>query len=249
MLIPREERIERIRILLDERRHPERRVGLFSATNLTRLALRFGAMALAAWLVHSVIGANGLGSILTIVAVAAADWAVARLWARIGERVRQGYQTVGIVLACVVLLLFVLGQAAPDSFLVTSVKSGVGGFIARKNAELDQKSRSRMIPVTTAQSGSDQWQLIVDNRGSVAQGTLKEARAWCRGLGAEWSLPPSFDRWPKLTTYPDVGMLFYVWSREGHGIQVGDGKAPVVMASGGNTETTVRGVLCLMGVP
>jgi hypothetical protein len=248
-LILRDERIDRIKVLLDERRYPERRVGLFSPTNLTRLALRFGAMALAAWLAHRVFGAGGLGAILTIVAVAAADWAVAQLWGRIGEHVRQGYQTVGIVLACVVLLLFALGQAAPDSFLVTGIRKNVGGFIDRKNAELDQKQRSRMIPVSAEQSGSDQWQLIVDNRGSVAQGTLKEAREWCRGLGAEWNLPPDFDRWPRLSSYPDVGTLFYVWSRTGTGIQVGDGQAPSVMSSGGTTETTVRGVLCLMGVP
>lgn len=248
-LIPRDERIARITELLDQRRHPERRVGLFSATNLTRLALRFGAMAFAAALVQGVFGANGVGAVLTLVAVAAADWGVAQLWARIGDQVRRGYNTLGIVLACAVMLLFVMGQAKPDSFLVRTIKGGASGWIDRKNAELDRKNRSRMIPVSTEKSGSDHWQLIVDNRGSVAQGTLKEAREWCRGLGAEWNLPPTFDQWPRLESYPDVGTLFYVWSRTGAGIQVGDGKRPAVMTSGGTSETTTRGVLCLMGVP
>lgn len=248
-MVSREERIERIKVLIDERRHPERRVGILSPTNLTRIALRFGAMALASWLVQLIVGGTSVDIVATIVAVAGADWAVSKLWERIGDGVRRGYNTLGIVLACVVLLLFVLGQAAPNSFLVKAVKKSAGGFIEKKNAELNEKQRSRMIPVDPAKTGTDQWQLIVDNRGSVAQGTLVEAKKWCRELGAEWNVPPEFDRWPRLGSYPDVGRLFYVWSRNGSAIQVGDGKAPAVMASGGTTETTVHGVLCLMGVP
>lgn len=244
----RSDRIERIKTLIDERRHPERRVGILSSTNLTRLALRFGAMALAAWLVQLLVGGTGVDIVATIVVVAGADWAVARLWERIGDSVRRGYNTLGIVVACLVMLLFVLGQAAPDSFLVKAVKKSAGSFIDRKNAELNQKQRNRMIPVDPAKAGTDQWQLIVDNRGSVAQGTLLEGKKWCRELGAEWSLPPTFDRWPRYESYPDVGQLFYVWSSGGGGIQVGDGKAPVAQSTGGTSETTVRGVLCVMGV-
>jgi hypothetical protein len=246
-MIAREDRIERIKCLIDERRHPERRVAILSPTNLTRLALRFGAMALAAWLVQLLVGGTGVDVVATIVFVAGADWAVGKLWERIGEGVRRGYNTLGLVAACLVMLLFVLGQAAPDSFLVRAVKKSAGGFIDRKNAELDQKQRNRMIPVDPARSGTDQWQLIVDSRGSVAQGTLLEAKRWCSELGAGWSLPPTFDRWPQYTSYPDVGRLFYVWGNSGAGIQVGDGKAPVAMSTGGTTATTVRGVLCVVG--
>jgi hypothetical protein len=245
----REDRIERITTLLDERRHPERRVGLFSATNLTRLVLRFGAMALASALVQLIVGGTGVDIVATIVAVAGADWAVGKLWARIGDSVQRGYKSLGLILACTVMLLFVLGQAMPDSFLVRSIRKGATGIIDRQNARLDQKSRRRMIPVTAAQASGDQWQLVVDNRGAVAHGTLDEATSWCTQLGLEWRLPPTFDRWPPLTSYPNVGTLFYVWGAGGSGIQVGNGLAPSVATTGDNTPTTVRAVLCYRDRP
>src|SRR5262245_1013310 len=140
-------RIERIRELLEDRRHPERRVGIFSATNLTRLALRFGAMAVAALLVQRILGTGVLGGVVAAVAVGAADTGVARLWKRIGRQVQQTWTTIGIVAACLIVLLAILMSNSP------SAKSSVSGFftrwIAEKNASLDARQRSQRVMIDT----------------------------------------------------------------------------------------------------
>jgi hypothetical protein len=68
----RAQRIQRIRELQDERAHPGRTVGLLSPTNLTRLALRFGAMGLAAAVAHWLSRGGALEVPLAAVAVGAA---------------------------------------------------------------------------------------------------------------------------------------------------------------------------------
>lgn len=243
-MTPRAERIARIRDLLDQRRHPERRVGLFSATNLTRLGLRFGAMAIAAGLATRLLGTGPVAGALALAAVAAADFGVGLLWQRIGEGVRRGWSTVGTVLACgFVLAGLVLSQSAGAREGATTWWSG---FLERQNAKVDQRVRARRVAVDTAGAVDPQWRLLLDN-GALRKGTFAEAQAWCRELGPEWALPPGLGQWPDLDRYPNVGRLFYVWTMGGTGIQVGDGSRPAVGVSGGSRSTEVRAVLCLKG--
>ncbi len=243
-MIPRADRIAHIRELLEDRRHPERRVGLFSATNLTRLAIRFLAMVAASGLVHALVGGTILELPLAAVAVGATDLATTRLWSRIGEAVRRGWTALGLIVAVLMVIALVAGQVTPDSALTRVVKEGATGFIDAQNAKLDAKGRGRRVPIDPAKASGDQWELLVSD-GALVRGTLEEARTWCGALGPGWSLPPGLGGWPVLATYPDVGSTFYVWTGFGGGIQIGDGKAPAVATSGSRRPTETRAVLCL----
>ena len=240
----RADRIAQIRALLEDRRHPERRVGLFSATNLTRLAIRFLAMVAASGLVHALVGGTILELPLAAVAVGATDLATTRLWSRIGESVRKGWNALGLMIAALMVLALVAGQVTPDSALSRAVKQGASGFIDRQNARLDAKSRGRRIPIDPAQASGDEWELLV-NDGALVHGTLAEARKWCTEMGSGWGLPPGLGGWPALATYPNVGSVFYVWTGGGAGVQVGDGKPPAAGVSGAARPTQTRAVLCL----
>ncbi len=243
-MTPRAERIARIRDLLDQRRHPERRVGLFSATNLTRLGLRFGAMAIAAGLVTRFLGTGAIAGAIALAAVAAADFGVAQLWGRIGEGVRRGYSMIGTVLALgFVLVGLVLSQSAGAR---EAAGTWWSGFLARQNAKVDQRVRAQRVTVDSAAAVDPHWRLLLQD-GALRKGTFAEAEAWCRDLGPEWTLPPGLGQWPRLDRYPDVGQLFYVWTGPNTGIQVGDGTRPAVGVSGASRPTEVRAVLCMKG--
>ncbi len=239
-------RIERIRVLLDARRHPERRVALFSATNLTRVAIRVFGLVAASGLVHAVLGGTFLAVPLTAIAVGAADIWTTRLWNRIGDRVRRGWDTVGIIVASVLLLALALGQIAPNSSLVRALTGGANGFIEGQQAALDRKAAARRVLVDPARTSGEAWELLVVD-SALVRGTFTEAQAWCAALGPGWQLPPGLGQWPVLATYPDVGRLFYVWTGSGQGIQIGDGKRPAVGVSSGRRPTETRAVLCLRG--
>lgn len=238
----RAERIERIRELLEDRRHPERRVGIFSATNLTRLVLRFGAMALAAVIVQRILGTGVVAGVVAAIAIGAADQGVARLWKQIGRRVKQTWNTVGLVAALLVLCLMLLMVLRPA--VKESAGNWISGWIDRKNAQLDQKARKRRVMVDPAAAADPHWQLQLEN-GALKQVTFEEAKQWCASLGQGWQLPPGLGGWPKLDRYPNLGSSFYVWTFGRTGIQIGDGQRPSVGVSGAGRPTEVRPVLCL----
>jgi hypothetical protein len=240
----RAQRIQRIRELQDERRHPERRVGLFSPTNLTRVVLRFGAMGLAAGLVRWLTGGGFLEVPLTGVAVGAADHGVGLLWGRIGGAVRQAWLILGVAAATLVLLVGV----APRSGFSRSLTGWGRDWLEARNASLDRRVASRRIPIDSEAASGRSWRLIVDS-GSARLGTLAEARAWCSALGPGWQLPPFLGQWPELEPWPDFGTTFYVWSQGGAGIQIGDGRKPGAAVSGSGRPSEAHAVLCLEAPP
>ena len=244
----RADRLAHVRDLIEEHRHPERRVGIFSATNLTRLVLRFGGMALAAGLVHALLGGTVLELPVTAVAVGAVDLAIGQLWRRIRESVRRGWNTIGLVLALVLMAAFALGQVAPDSGLVKALGGWGGGLLERQQAKLDARSRAERTPVDAAAATDPSWQLLTDS-GFVRRGTLAEAREWCATLGPEWQLPAGLGALPALTRWPDLGTVMYVWTAGGTGLQVGDGRKPAVGVSGSPRASEERAVLCHRRVP
>lgn len=244
----RADRLAHVRDLIEEHRHPERRVGIFSATNLTRLVLRFGGMALAAGLTHALLGGTVLELPVTAVAVGAVDLAVGQVWRRIREGVRRGWNTIGLVLALLVMVAFVLGQVAPDSGLVKALAGWGGGLLERQQARLDARARAERTPVGADAATDPSWVLFTDS-GFVRRGTLVEAREWCAALGPDWELPAGLGALPELTRWPDLGTLMYVWTSGGSGLQIGDGRKPGVGVSGSPRATEVRAVLCLRRVP
>ena len=238
----RAERIERIRVLLEDRRHPERRVGIFSATNLTRVALRFGAMAASAAIVTRLLGSGGLTALVALAAVAAADEGVARLWRRIGRRVQQAWTVMAMGATGLMVLAVLVMSSSPGA------KDSVGGWwnrwLASKNAALDRKVRAERIPVDSAAATDPHWQVLLEG-GALRKGTYAEAREWCSALGPGWTLPPGLGQWPKLERYPDLGRTVYVWSFGHTGIQIGDGKRPGAAVSSSGRESQVNAVLCM----
>lgn len=237
-------RLERVRELLELRRNPSRRVGLFSATNLTRLVLRFGAMGVAAGLVRAVFGTSVFQVPAAAIAIGVADHYTDLLWRRIRERVRKTWNMVGLVGAAVLVLVVVVGQAAPDAALTRGVRGWFGGWVDRQNAAIDARARGRRTPVDSAAAVDPHWVLLSDS-GFVRRGTFAEAREWCGALGPGWSLPAGLGALPELSRWPDVGSLFYVWTQGGMGLQVGDGQKPGVGVSGATRPTETRAVLCL----
>jgi hypothetical protein len=240
----RAERIERIRELLEDRRHPERRVGIFSATNLTRVAIRLGAMAAAAAIVQRLFGVGGLSVPIAGVAVAAADEVVARLWRRIGRRVQQAWTVIGLVAAGLFVVAMLVTASSPRA------TAAAGGWWNRwlesRRSDLDQRVRSRRTLVDSTAAVDPHWRVLVDS-GALRLGTFTEARAWCAALGPEWGLPPGLGQWPQLDRYPDLGILLYVWSRWRNGIQIGDGRRPGAAVSSSGRDSEVHAVLCLKG--
>lgn len=240
----RADRLARVRDLIEEHRHPERRVGVFSATNLTRLALRFGGMGVAAGLVHALLGGTVLELPVTAVAVGAMDLAIGQLWRRIRESVRRGWNIIGLVLALLLMAAFALGQVAPESGLMKALGGWGGGLLARQEARLDARARAQRTPVAADAAMDPSWVLFTDS-GFVRRGTLQEAQAWCAALGPEWQLPAGLGALPDLARWPDLGTLMYVWTAGGAGLQIGDGRKPGVGVSGAVRATEVRAVLCL----
>lgn len=238
----RAERIERIRELLEDRRHPERRVGIFSAANLTRVVLRFVAMSLAAVIVQRIFGTGVVGGLIAAVAVGAADTGVARLWKRIGRQVQQAWAVVGIVAVLLMIVAMLIMQSSP------ATRDAAGGWwtnwLASKNAALDQRQRSHRLMVDSAAATDPRWVILRDS-GAVRIGTYDEAFQWCAQLGDGWSIPSGLGDWPKLDRYPDLGTIFYVWAFGHRGVQVGDGKPPAAMVSGGSRPTEVKAVMCI----
>ena len=237
-------RIERIRLLLEDRRHPERRVGIFSATNLTRLALRFGAMAAAAAIVNRLLGSSGLAVLVALAAVAAADEGVAWLWRRIGRGVQQLWTVLGMLAVGLMIVAMLVLSSSP------AAKDAAGGWwsrwLASKNAALDQKARAERTPVDSAAATHPRWQVILEG-GAIRKGTYEEARTWCAELGAGWTLPPGLGQWPRLDRYPDLGQIMYVWSFGRTGIQIGDGGPPGAAVSSSGRASQVHAVLCMKG--
>ena len=242
----RAERIERVRLLLEWRRHPERRVGILSATNFTRLAIRFIGMSIAAGLVHAVLGGTILEVPIAAIAVGAVDAGTAQLWGHLGDRVRRFWRVAGVVGLAVAGVAILIPTLAPDSGLTRALRGRAEGVMESQRAAFDRRTRARRIPVDLAAAAGERWRLLVDS-GAVRQGTYDEAAQWCAALGPEWRLPPGLGEWPKLESYPDLGTILYVWSLGRSGIQVGDGKEPGVAVSSDHRATEVRGVLCLKG--
>ncbi|MFN8645451.1 MAG: hypothetical protein U0104_01720 [Gemmatimonadales bacterium] len=237
-------RLERVRELLEFRRNPSRRVGIFSATNLTRLVLRFGAMGAAAAVVQRLLGGTVFQVPAAAFAIGVADHYTDRLWRRIREQVRKTWNVVGLVGAAVLVLVVVVGQAAPDAALTRGVRGWFGGFVERQNAAIDARMRAKRTPVDSAAATDQHWVLLTDS-GFVRRGTFAEAREWCAALGPGWELPAGLGALPDLARWPDVGTLFYVWTMGGTGLQVGDGQKPGVGVSGATRPTETRAVLCL----
>ena len=233
-------RIERIQDLLALRRHPERRVGLFSATNLTRLALRLGAMGLAAAAVHGLLGTSVFEAPVAAIAIGAADYGVERLWRRIRERVRQAWTVVGILAAALFVALLLLFKAAPESGMAAALR----GWKERQEAGLDERQRATRVAVDEAAVTDPHWRLLTQD-GAIRKGTHAEALAWCSALGPEWRLPLGLGMLPDLERWPALDRPMYVWTQGGTGLQVGDGQRPAVGVSGSGRPTEVRAVLCL----
>lgn len=239
-------RIERIRELLEDRRHPERRVGIFSATNLTRLALRFGVMGLAAGLVHSLLRGTFLDVPVSAVAVGLADHQVGVLWKRIRQGVQRTWTAIGILVLGVGLFATILKSAAPDSAIVRGGTATASGWLESMRGSLDARTRAQRTPVDTTGAMSTQWRVLLDSN-MVRRGTFTEAREWCAALGEEWRLPPGLGAWPELESYPRLGTLLSVWTEGGAGVQIGDGNRPAAGSSSSGRPSEVRGVLCLKG--
>lgn len=238
----RAERIERIRELLEDRRHPGRRVGILSAANLTRVILRFGAMALAAILVQRILGSGVVGAVVAAIAVGAADAGVARLWKQIGRQVQQAWTVVGIAAVLLMIAAMLIMKSSP------ATRDAAGGWwnnwLASKQAALDNHQRARRIMVDSAAATDPHWRMLLDS-GALKLGTYEEAFKWCSELGAGWTLPSGMDNWPRLDRYPNLGTSLYAWAFGHRGIQIGDGKAPAVMVSGDSRPTAVNPVLCM----
>jgi hypothetical protein len=183
-----------------------------------------------------------VGALVAAIAVGAADAGAARLWKKIGRQVQHAWTTIGIVAACLFVLLAVAMQGSP------SIKTAVGGlftgWIADKNAALDAKQRSQRVVIDTLAATHPRWRILHD-AGVLRFATYDEAFKACSDVGSGWSLPSGVGEWPQLDRYPDFGRLFYVWGFGHRGIQVGDGKAPAVMTTGDSRPTEVRPVLCL----
>jgi hypothetical protein len=239
-------RIERIRELLEDRRHPERRVGIFSATNLTRVALRFGAMGLTAGLVHSLLRGTFLDVPVSAVAVGLADHQIGVLWKRIQGGVQRTWTAIGVLVVGVGLFATLLKNVAPDSAAVRGGTAVASGWLESMRSGVDARVRAQRTPVDTTGAVREQWRVLLDSN-MVRRGTFTEARAWCAALGPEWRLPPGLGAWPELASYPRLGTLISVWSEGGTGVQIGDGNRPAVGSSSSGRPSEVRGVLCLKG--
>lgn len=242
----RDARIERIRVLLEDRRHPERRIGIFSATNLTRLVLRTGALGLAAGAVHRLVGGTDLEVPLSAVAVGVTDHQVNRLWTRIQRGVQRSWTAIGVAVAGLGLLFVLLKSAAPDSAATHGVEGLFSGWLESARARVDAHARETRTPVDTTGASSPEWRVLLDST-MLRRGTFSEAGAWCRALGPEWSLPPGLGAWPELASYPRLGVLTSVWTASGAGVQIGDGARPAVGSSSSGRPGEVRAVLCLRG--
>lgn len=242
----RAERIDRIRELLEDRRHPERRVGILSPANLTRVALRLGAMGLSAAAVHALLGRTFLDLPVSAVAVGAADQQVGILWKRIRGGVRRTWTAVGILALAVGLFATLLKSAAPDSAVVHGAGGVASGWLESMRAGVYQRTRAQRTPVDTMGAEDGRWRVLFDST-MVRRGTLAEAREWCAALGPECRLPPGLGGWPELDRYPNLGTLLSVWTEGGTGVQIGDGNRPAVGSSSSGRPSEVRGVLCLKG--
>lgn len=242
----RAERLERIRELLEDRRHPERRVGIFSATNLTRIALRFGTMALSAGLVHALLGGTALEVPASAVAVGATDHQASRLWKRIEGGVQRTWTAIGVLVVGVGILATILKSAAPDSAAARGMSSAAGGLLESMRARVDARARAQRTPVDTTGAVGARWRVLLDST-MVRRGTFAEAQAWCAALGPEWRLPPGLGAWPELDSYPRLGTLLSVWTDGGMGVQIGDGNRPGAGSSSSGRPSEVRGVLCMKG--
>ena len=135
-------------------------------------------MALAAGLVHGLLGGWALEVPLATVAIGAADHAVGLLWQRIGEAVRQAWLIMGVVAVAVLTLV----SAAPNSRVVRGLKEWGGSWLASQNAALDRRAATKRTPIDPAAARGQSWQLLVDS-GSARLGTLAQAREWCGALG------------------------------------------------------------------
>jgi hypothetical protein len=242
----RAERIDRIRELLEDRRHPERRVGILSPTNLTRVAVRFGAMGLVAGLVHAVLGGTFIEVPVTAVAVGAADHRVGILWKRIRGGVQKSWTVIGIVVLLLGLVATLIKSAAPDSAAARGAAGVASGWLESLRSRVDQRARAQRTPVDTTGAAGDRWRVLLDS-AMVRRGTFAEAQAWCAALGPEWRLPPGLGGWPELATWPNLGTLLSVWTEGGAGVQIGDGQRPGAGSSSSGRATEVRGVLCMKG--
>lgn len=242
----RQARLERIRDLLELRRHPERRTGLFSPTTLTRAVLRLVTFGLAAGLASALFRDSVFLVPMTALAVAGADYLVDRLWRRIREGVRRGWNAVGLAVAGLVLLFLLLSRGAPGTAAGKAATGWWDGFVAAQNAKLDARQRARRIPVDSASAAGEGWRLLTED-GYLRWGTFLEAQAWCTGLGPGWGLPAGLGGLPDRDHWPALGTLTHAWTRGGSGIQLGDGRKPSGGVSGEVRPTQVRAVLCLQG--
>jgi hypothetical protein len=111
-------------------------VGVFSATNLPRLALRFGAMGLATSLVHAAVGGTLAEVPLAAVAVGGADQLTTRLWRRVGVSVQQAWTVTGLTLGTVSVLLILAGPRGP----LASIRGAANGWVTRQQVDLDQRT-------------------------------------------------------------------------------------------------------------
>ncbi len=244
-MIDRAARLERIRVLLDERRHPERRIGIFSVTNLARVVLRLVLMGVVAGVLQRLLPAGLVGVALTAVAVGAADMAFGSGWARVQGQVHRGIKAGTTSVAVVVLLLAtVVALLGPDSTLVRGLRGAGNAFLAEQNAKLDRRNRARGIVVDPARASGADWQLLIAD-SVLVKGTYREAEGWCRELGPGWGLPGGLGNVPALSSWPTLERPVSVWAAGGSAIQVGDGQPPSVGSGGGYRETEVKVVLCV----
>ena len=247
-MIDRAARLERIRVLLDERRHPERRIGIFSATNLTRLVLRLVLMGVVGGLAQRVLPSGPIGVTLTALAIGAADMAFGTGWGRVQAQVHRGFQAGTSVLVVVLLLGTLVVLLGPNSGIARGLRGAGSDFLAEQNARLDRRNRARGIVVDPAQASGADWQLLITD-SLLVKGTYREAEAWCRELGPGWGLPGGLGNLPTLASWPTLERPVSVWAAGGSAIQVGDGQRPAVGSGGGYRDTEVKVVLCVQGAP
>ena len=175
------ELVDRVRELLEDRLHPERRVGILSPVNLTRITIRFGALGLSAGVVHALVGWSVLEVPLTVVAVGAADRQVGAFWKQIKGGVQHAWTAVGMVALVIIPLATSLRSVAPDSPVVRGARSAAGSLLESMQASVENRARNQRTLVDTAGAVGERWRVLLDSN-MVRRGTFVEAKSWSGGF-------------------------------------------------------------------
>ncbi len=215
-MIDRAARLERIRVLLDERRHPERRIGIFSATNLTRLVLRLVLMGVVGGLAQRVLPSGPIGVTLTALAIGAADMAFGTVWARVQAQVHRGFQAGTSVLVVVLLLGTLVALLGPNSGIARGL---------RGQAATSSRSRTRPRPEEPGprhrggpRPGVRRRLATPDHRLTPGEGHVPRGRGLVPRTGPRLGPARRLGNLPTLSSWPTLERPVSVWAagRERH---------------------------------